>query len=266
MTQHSSSLFIRKAFMLTAAVVMSWQVMGSSFVTTAYAASPTPAASPKATAKPSSKASPSPSPTPSPTPEPSSEATTQSLRDRINKVLRQRDQVAGVEDTQTRRKTGFIGEVQRVTEKTITIKTSKGSQILTLTPNVTILRDTKKITIDDIAVSDWVLVMGYTQGEEFEARRILVSTTSLRPRKYETTIGTLESIKTNQITVTPRGSKDEKTYTLVKTTKFQDGIGATIDRKALVTNSQYLFISYLDGTTSPVTLIRALATSEKTER
>lgn len=241
---------MRKNFLL--ATILSLGISLGSLVS----ASPIMAASPSPTPKASPKATPS----PSPSPEASPTSPTQKLKERIDRVLEQRkDQVKGVVDQITNNKRGFIGEVQRVTEKTLTVRTNKGSQILTVDSSVVIMRDTKRISLDDIAVSDWVIAMGYMDKEEFLLRRLVVSSTSLRPRRYDTTIGTLTTIKKTQLTFTPRSSKDPLVVTTTKNTQYQDGQGNKIDAKNLQTDAQYLVISYEENGQKIPLLIRSLA-------
>lgn len=226
----------------------------------AWAATPTPSASPKTTAKPTLQPKATVSPTPSPSPAATPD-TTQNLKDRINKVLK--EQVQGVEDQTNQKKRGFIGEVQRVTETSITLRTNKGSQILNVEGGIVIARDNKKASLDDIAVGDWAIAMGYVNDDAFELKRLLVSSTSLRPRRYQTTIGTLEEIKSTrtsvQIIISPRFIKEKKTFVLAKTVTFQDGQGNPLTQKDLKTDSQYAVISYQDGETLTAILVRALA-------
>lgn len=217
----------------------------------ALAASPSP--SPKA------------SPSPSPTSQPSEETTTQKLKERIDRVIEERrEQVQGTVDSLGLKKRGFIGEVQRVTEKTITVKNKKGSQILTIESKVALVKDNKKISIDDVAVGDWVIAMGYINAEEeFELRRVVVSSTNLRPRTYDTIIGSLESTTRSQVTILPRQGNQPAVYTINKNTKFQDNQGKDITREKVQTETQHLMIGYTEQEQKIAKLVRSLVPSER---
>jgi hypothetical protein len=211
-------------------------------------------------------ASPSPSPSPksSPVPSPSASSdidTTQRLKDRIDKVIeKRRDQVKGIIDQMSSEKRAFVAQVQRVTEKTVSLKTLKGEQeILTIDETVALVKDNKKITINDIAVDDWAIVMGYVNKDSFALKKIVVSSTSLLPRSYETVLGNVKTISTTQLVVTTKENQESKTYVLNKSTAYQDSNGNTSDRKSLRTDDQVLIISYTDKNSQIAHTIRLLA-------
>jgi hypothetical protein len=163
---------------------------------------------------PISAASPSPSPSPvaSASPEASPD-TTQRLKERIDKVIeKRRDQVKGIIDQMSSQKRAFIGEVQRVTEKTVSIMTFQGEQeVITLDETIVLLKDNKRITVNDLAVGDWAIVMGYVNKESFLVKKIIISSVSLLPRSYETVVGNIKTVTTTQLVVTTRENQESKT-------------------------------------------------------
>lgn len=172
-----------------------------------YAASPSPTASESA----------EPSPTPNLT------ETTQRLRERIEKIVdEKREQVAGALDELANQRRGFIGEVQRVSAETLTIKTNKSTQILPITPNVSITKAGKVIPIDDIAVGDWAIVIGRIVDDEFQLERLLISSTTLRPQPQAVALGTLSALTRTTATVQPRNGEPATQFNLVRTTQYQD--------------------------------------------
>jgi hypothetical protein len=213
------------------------------------------------TATSSAKLQPSPSPSVAP---PSDAQTTQNLKDRIDTVLKSRtDQVKGAIDEMTLHKRGFIGEVERVIEKTITVKNGTGTEVLTIDPTVVILRDNKKASIDDIAVGDWVIAIGYTDGQNFTLRRLVVSSTTLMPKTYDSVIGTAQTVSKTQLSLSPRTGTDAITYQLNKTTHYEDAQGATLKVTDLKKDSQYLVISYTDQEQKTASFVKSLADSQK---
>lgn len=244
-SRHQLTVFL-SAFMLSVSLLFV-----STSVTFAASPSPKPSASPK--------------PTPDPTPQPPSETeTTQKLKERIDRVIEQRrEQVQGVMDQIGLKKRGFIGEVLRVTEKTITIKNRKGTQTLTIGLDVSLQKDNKRASIDDIAVGDWLIVMGYVDKEEFILKKIIISSTSLHPYTYITSLGILGSLTKTQLTFTPRTSQEKQTYTLLKNIAFQDEGGENIDRKFIKPGTEYLLIGYDDKDDKKVMLLRSLVPINK---
>jgi hypothetical protein len=215
------------------------------------------AATASKSATPSTKTSPSPTPSPAPT---SDEATTQNLKDRIQKALEKHsDQVQGVMTEIGGNKKAIVGEVQRVTEKTVTIKNIKGSETLTIDPKVILVKDAIKISIDDIAVGDWAIALGYREKDsaDFELHRLVISSTSLAPKKFDTTVGTVKTNTKTQIVVTPRGKQEDVTFTIAKATSYQDGEGNTIKREDIKTNTEYIIVSNPD-TPKTITIVHAI--------
>jgi hypothetical protein len=242
MTQHS---FFQKSTALVLGLVIAGACTSPVLAVTA-----TPSAKPV-------KASPSPSVAP-----PSDAQTTQNLKDRIDSVLKNRaDQVKGVLDEMTLKKRGFIGEVERVIEKTVTVKNNKGTEVLSVAPSVVILRDNKKASIDDIAVGDWVIAMGYMTNGDFTLKRLVVSSTTLMPKSYDSVIGTAQTITKTQITLSPRTSAEAITYQINKTTHYENAEGTTLKATDIKKDSQYLIISYTDKNQKIATFVKSLAGS-----
>lgn len=212
-------------------------------------------------------ASPSPSPSPSPSSNPSDDQTTQSIKDRITKIMEKRgDQVKGIIDQVGVTKRGFIGEVERVTDKTITVKNTKGSEILTLENDVILIKENKRISIDDIAVGDWVIAMGYVDKGQFSLKKVVVSSASLMPPVYNTYLGSIQSIAKNQtqLEIMPRGATQAVTITLNKQTVFEDAQSQTIDRRTLQTDLECLVISYTDNDTQVAKVVHLLVAAPTT--
>lgn len=213
----------------------------------------------------------SPTPTPSVTPtgtdttaSPSAETDpTDKLKERIDKVIeQQKDRVRGVMDNMGLKKRALFGEVQRVTEANITVKTSEGSQIFTIDAEIGLLRDNKKATIDDIAVGDWALALGYQKENDFILRRLEASSVSPRPVPPNILLGTLKSINKAKTVIDMTGRFDQAShpFMLVKNTLFQDSRATSIKKEDLKLNSSYIILSEPAASGTPsATLIRSLA-------
>jgi hypothetical protein len=89
--------------------------------------------------------------------------------------------------------------------------------------------------------------------------RLVVSSTSLRPRSYQTVIGNIKTISRNQITVTFQKDQTTHTFVLNKNTAFQDNEGNTVDIKAFSTDQQVLVIAYEDKNDVIIHTLRSLA-------
>lgn len=191
---------------------------------------------------------------------PTSEQTNTNLKERIDKVIEQRkDQVKGVIDKIGQKKRGFIAEVERVTQNTVTVKNQKGTQILIITPDIVIVKENKKATLDDIAVGDWVMAMGYMNQEDFTLKRLVVSSQSLMPPIFDTTVGALQSFTRTQAVLLPRHAEKPVTFLFAPTTRYQDFQGKTTTQSSLKTDNQYLVISSSNKDQQTATLFRSLA-------
>jgi hypothetical protein len=191
-------------------------------------------------------------------------ATTQNLRDRIEKIVEEkRDQIKGVLDEFDQKKRGTLGNVTRVSEESITIKTRKATEIIPLTSDVVIEKAGKSIKIGDIAVGDWAVVMGIIDNDTFVPKRVLVSSTSLRPATPVVTLGTITKVERTQLEVTPRSG--DSAFSIVTNTKttYQDIKGDEIERADLKTDMQALVIG-VESTANEKTarIIRVLTVVE----
>jgi hypothetical protein len=223
--------------------------------------SPTPrvSASPKATATPKTSAKPTATPKVSPSPSPSpDEKATENLKDRIDRILEQRQEKLKELEQAGQRRRVFIGEVQRITERTVTIRNRTGNQSFTVSSEVVLVKNSKAATIDDIAVGDWLGIIGFLDKETIQPQLVIISSTSLLPTKFETVIGTIKQLPRNQIVITdPNGS--DRTFSIVRTTQFQGSDGNTIKLQSLQTETQVIIIAKPEGETMPAVLIKSLA-------
>lgn len=196
------------------------------------AASPTP--NPSAS---TSSASTTPSPTPNLT------ETTQRLKDRIEKIVgEKRDQIAGALDELAGQRRGFIGEVQRVSSETLTLKTNKGTQIIPLSATTSISKANKQIAVDDIAVGDWAIVIGSLQDDALVLDRLLISSASLRPRDQEIVLGTVTTITRTTVTAQPRSQEATVQFNIVRDTQYEDIEGNPIKVTDVKAEKQALIV------------------------
>lgn len=196
---------------------------------------------------------------------PDSETTTQNLKDRIEKVVQERqEQIQGVVDDLAQKKRGFIGEVQRVSESSITVKNIHGTQIIAINDQVQLTKSNKDIEIDGIAVGDWALIMGYIKDDNFEPKKIQISTETLRPKNYTVYLGTVDTISKSQISLIPRSGGDSVIIDFDSKTDYQDLQGETIKMSEIQAESQVLIVAYEDKNEDQLaTTVRSLGISSQ---
>lgn len=189
------------------------------------------------------------------------EQSTKNLKTRIEKVVQEkREQIKGVIEKITLQKRGFIGEVQRISAESLTVKNSKGVEILAVDPDeVEILKNNKSINIDDIAIENWVVIMGLQDKDTFVVKRILVSDKSLSNKEYFVILGTVKSITSSKVNVDPRNDEQTISYKIGSSIDYQDLNGNEIENSQIEEESQALVVGYKTDDGNIATTIRSLA-------
>lgn len=190
--------------------------------------------------------------------------TTLKLKERIERIVEEKkDQVKGIISDITSTKQGFVGEVIRVTQESITVKTNKATRIIPITPDVKILKDNKEISVEDIAVENWAVVMGILEEDTFKAIRILISPTTLRPRPHIIILGSINALEKTLVTITPRSGEEPLSALLNSKTIYEDINGQEILRTDIQTDTQALIIIYEDKGSKITKRIRILTVIQK---
>jgi hypothetical protein len=192
----------------------------------------------------------------------SSSETTQKLRERIEKIVEEKkDQIQGAIEDLSQQKRGFIGEVQRVTEETITVKNHKGTQIISVNEDMVILKAGKSIDVESIAVGDWLVVIGTIEDDVLVAKRILVSGETLRPRTHTVALGSVVERTAKELTVLTRKG-ETVTFTIATTTEYQDQDGEKAKATEFVEDMQVLVVGYETDGGKTATKVRSIVLLE----
>lgn len=135
------------------------------------------------------------------------------------------NKIRGVSDAEaSTHRRAVIGEVQRVTDEAITIRGLDRQHIIALTKTL-LLRNNNVVKVSDIAVGNWVTVLGSITETEINADFMLVSTNSLLPNPQYVSIGTITEITRTSITIQPRDSDSERALTITTATDLEDPDG-----------------------------------------
>lgn len=194
---------------------------------------------------------------------PSAQATDSATIQGIKKIIQENissEKVMGAIDNLLNKNVGLIGKVTRITDSAISLSNQSGTKILPLDSSIVITKENKPIGITDIAVDNWVTVLGKMDDTTLVPKFIFVSTKDLRPKTQFITIGTITKIEKNSITVLPRSGGEEKVVTLVKTTKYEDADGETIKLATFTNDVTVLITGYVAETGIEAATIRSLAT------
>jgi hypothetical protein len=189
--------------------------------------------------------------------------TTQNLKERIERVVKDKqDQIKGVIDNLSTPQRGFIGQVQRVSQEALTVRNPKGVHIIPINSQVEIDKAGDTISIDEVAVDEWALIMGQVEDNTFVPKRIEISTQTLRPRTYAVVLGSVSDISASSITVLPRSKDETVSYSLRTSTDYQDLEGSPLTRTNITEGMQILLVGYQDDDENVATTIQALITAD----
>lgn len=158
-------------------------------------------------------------------------------------------------------KRGFIGQVNRVTEESLTLTNSKGTEIIAFDETVTLLKNNQEISIDEVAVDDWLVVMGLMIDDAFVPKRILVSSGSIRPQNHLITMGTIVEQTSKEITVLSRKDEEIK-FAISSKTEYQDHDGEAAVSNDFVDDFQVLIVANEDEDGKNANVIRSLVSLE----
>lgn len=189
-----------------------------------------------------------------------SETVNQNLKKVIDKVIEENKDAVDAKVLAAKQKTrGLVGEVKSVRADTLTIKTPKGTQILAADKNVKLIKAGKIIATSDIAVGDWVSIIGEIKDDDFKALTVIVSSKSLATVEPTILLGTIESFAKQELKVSNRADGQSQTFSVLKTSIWQD-VSATKAAANLFKDSLQVFLVGIETETGPTLhTIRALA-------
>lgn len=162
-----------------------------------------------------------------PTPSPEESDNQEKIQERLKKVVdEKKDQIKGV-STESQEKRAFVGTVKRVSEEALTVDTRKGTQIITLSPEIAVVQEGKAFKVTNIEIDSQVVVMGYQKGEDFTPKRILVLKKPLQTVKKTIWVGTITKMDKVSITLKSRDGQ-EKNFSFSTKPILEDNSGTTI--------------------------------------
>ena len=222
----------------------------AAFAFQVYAVTPSPSPSPKSSPRPTS--------TPTATSSAQQDTVNQNLKDRIEKAIEEKAQT--VENT--RKKRAIVGIVERVTSESLSLKTLQNTtETIKLVPNKTAmlqLPGLQPITLTDLELNSFVIVMGYADDGVLEARRILLSPASLFPVRKEVFFGKVSTVTTTEISLILR-TQEQKILSLSKKVQFQKADGSKAVRADVSKSGEvFVVVPQVEDASSSATLVRIL--------
>lgn len=195
---------------------------------------------------------------------PSLEETGKAIRERFQRLgadPKRVEKIKGIVNQLSQQKRGFIGQVDRITEESLTITNSKGTEIIPIAEEVTLLKANQKISVDEIAVGDWLVVMGLIIDDTFTPKRILVSAKSLRPKNHIIMLGTIIEQSSKKIIILSR-QNEEVSLKISTKIEYQDHDGEDALGSEFTEDIQVLIIGDEDDNGKNASIIRSLVSLE----
>lgn len=203
---------------------------------------------------------------------PSAQEVTQTLKDRVQKVLQ--SESGKVEGTSTNARTtfGLIGTLQKVVGSTLQIVTVQGTtRIVELDKGATILRAGKVIKFDDVELNSPVLATGMFDSDgTYHVKRLTTLSELPTPTKRVTVLGTLQTLAPSKLALNVTAGMTLPQLSLPYTSKtaFYDLLGTKIDKKNVKVGQQLLTVIAGEYTASAsaarVYVLSPIATSAAT--
>jgi hypothetical protein len=178
----------------------------------------------------------------SPTPEASSSAV-DDLRDKVKEIVREK-----IEETQKGQKAAFFGEISKITEEALTLKTTQGEKQLKIATDTAFIgKGNKKITLDDLKADSFAIAMGFLEDNNLLQTKRLVISEKTQTSDREMAFGKITDISSEEEILTIKNEKKNMIYTVEindKTTinKKVDGKIQKIKLQALGKDDQIIAI------------------------
>lgn len=199
-------------------------------------------------------------------------AITQSLSERIQKVVEEKEDTNGLVAGQANYTTrAIIGKVERLSEANMTVASIKGPVIVPITEEVELIKDNQLIEISDIEIENSAVVLGIQAGESFTPIKVIIDEDEVMPRSQIVEIGTIKEVGTSSLSIITRLDSSTKTFTVNQSTTVIDADNEVIRSSDLFEDVQVIVVGYTDQDSEAeekprvAQLIKALAALERTE-
>lgn len=181
---------------------------------------------------------------------PSSEAVTQTLKDRVQKVLQNGE--GKVEGSSTTQKStfGLVGNLQKVVGSTLQIATIPGpTRIVEIDRGATFLRAGKPIKLEDVELNSPVTATGvFDQDGTYHVRRLTALNDALTQTPRTTIYGTIQAMTSKAFTLSViAGTTNAPQWVLPYTSKtaYYDLLDTKIEKKYIKVNQTV--VAVVDG-------------------
>lgn len=192
---------------------------------------------------------------------------TRKLKERIERIVdEKKDQIKGVLSQIGQQRRGFIGEVERISQETITLETPKGLSIIPLTEKVVLEENGRGVEVDDIEVGNWATVLGVSEEETFQPLKVVIFEDSLRPRPIVVAMGSVVDVSSAELNIVRRDTGEELTFELNRQTAYQDLVGDQLRNDDMSPDLQVLVAGLETASGKTALVVRLLTTLDDQSR
>lgn len=175
-----------------------------------------------------------------------SASTTSQLKKRLERILGDQDA-----DQPSSTIAGYMGEVTRVNEEALAVKTHASNHIIPLDESIRMIRNNRPLPVADVSVGAWVLAIGTrVKNGDVSPSTIVVLTTPPAQKEHFIAMGTIKEVSRSTVIFIPRGQTDPITLLAGRNSKLIDSAGETIALAKLPTDVSAVVVGFLEPNAS----------------
>ncbi len=172
---------------------------------------------------------------------PSSSATSQ-LKKRLERILG--DQDAEKPEGEI---AGYMGEVTRVNEEALAVKTHASNHIIPLDETIRMIKNNRPLPVEDVSVGAWILAVGTrVKNGDVSPTTIEVLTKPPVIKEHFIAMGTITAVNRSSVSFIPRGQTDPVTLVAGRNAKLIDSAGETIALTKLPKDVSAVVVGFME--------------------
>jgi len=171
------------------------------------------------------------------------EATEESTIQNIKKVIQDKQVELGQNNQQSNQsKQAYLAQVKRVSAETLTVLNNQTNVVVSLTDDLEIIKEEEEITVEDIAVDDWVIIYSIMENDAPIIKKILVSDKNFTQENRQIMLGTITEVYSSNLLFDSRTGETNLNYLINNGTQYFDINGDEISLNDLYSDLQCLIV------------------------
>ncbi len=173
---------------------------------------------------------------------PNSSATSQ-LKKRLERILGDQDSEKPEGEI-----AGYMGEVTRVNEEALAVKTHASNHIIPLDETIRMIKNNRPLPVEDVSVGAWILAVGTrVKNGDVSPTTIEVLTKPPVIKEHFIAMGTITAVNRSSISFIPRGQTDPVTLVAGRNAKIIDSDGDTIALAKLPRDVSAVVVGFMEA-------------------